>query len=133
MNGAARPNVVETHGLTRKFGSLVAVDDVTFAIARGEIFGVLGPNGSGKTTTIRMLCGLLAPSAGDATVAEADVVRDPDLVKTKIGYMSQAFGLYRDLTVEENLRFYAGAYGTGAGTSGGVEGGRRGVGARWQL
>ena len=121
MNGTARPNVVETHGLTRKFGSLVAVDDVTFSIARGEIFGMLGPNGSGKTTMIRLLCGLLAPSAGDATVAEADVVSDPDRVKTRIGYMSQAFGLYRDLTVEENLRFYAGVYEIGAETGERVE------------
>ena len=121
MAGDARPDVVETHGLTRKFGPLVAVDDVTFAIARGEIFGMLGPNGSGKTTTIRMLCGLLAPSAGGATVAGADVVREPDRVKTRIGYMSQAFGLYRDLTVEENLRFYAGVYEIGAETHERVE------------
>ncbi len=96
--------------LVRRFGELVAVADVSFDIRRGEIFGLLGPNGSGKTTTIRMLCGLLAPTSGAAWVAGTDVVADPDRVKARIGYMSQAFGLYRDLTVEENLRFYAGVY-----------------------
>src|SRR5829696_8035745 len=112
-SGEGRPAaeaVVETRALTKKFGALIAVDGVTLAIHRGEIFGMLGPNGSGKTTTIRMLCGLLAPSSGEATVAGADVVHAPDQVKTLIGYMSQAFGLYRDLTVEENLRFYGGVY-----------------------
>jgi len=116
-----RPLVVEAHSLSRKFGSLVAVDDVSFTIARGEIFGMLGPNGSGKTTTIRMLCGLLPPSSGDAMVAGADVVKTPDQVKTRIGYMSQAFGLYRDLTVEENLRFYAGVYEIGDETGNRIE------------
>ena len=116
-----RPVVVDARSLSRKYGALVAVDDVTFTIGRGEIFGMLGPNGSGKTTTIRMLCGLLAPTSGDATVAGADVVKEPDRVKTRIGYMSQAFGLYRDLTVEENLRFYAGVYEIGAETAERVE------------
>ena len=111
--GPAQDSVIEVHDLVRKFGALTAVDGLTFGIRRGEIFGMLGPNGSGKTTTIRMLCGLLAPTSGTATVAGVDVVRDPDLVKTRIGYMSQAFGLYRDLTVEENLRFYAGVYEVG--------------------
>jgi drug efflux transport system ATP-binding protein len=109
--------VIEGHGaievrdLTKRFGATVAVDAVTFAIASGEIFGILGPNGSGKTTTIRILCGLLAPTSGHASVAGVDVVRNPDQVKGRIGYMSQAFGLYGDLTVDENLRFYGGVYG----------------------
>jgi ABC-2 type transport system ATP-binding protein len=103
--------MIEVRGLTKRFGAITAVDDVTFTIGEGEIFGILGPNGSGKTTTIRMLCGLIQPTSGTAMVAGADVVRDPDGVKARIGYMSQAFGLYRDLTVLENLRFYAGLYG----------------------
>jgi ABC-2 type transport system ATP-binding protein len=103
--------VIEVSGLTKRFGDVVAVEDVSFRIAAGEIFGILGPNGSGKTTTIRMLCGLLTPTAGTATVDGIDVGREPDRVKSRIGYMSQAFGLYRDLTVEENLRFYGGLYG----------------------
>ena len=103
--------MISVQGLTKRFGVTLAVDDVTFEIGRGEIFGILGPNGSGKTTTIRMLCGLLRPTAGTAVVADIDVVADPDRVKSRIGYMSQAFGLYRDLTVEENLRFYGGLYG----------------------
>jgi ABC-2 type transport system ATP-binding protein len=96
--------------IVRRFGKITAVDDVSFEIRPGEIFGILGPNGSGKTTTIRILCGLLEPTSGTASVAGIDVVQDPDAVKSRIGYMSQAFGLYRDLTVEENLRFYAGVY-----------------------
>jgi drug efflux transport system ATP-binding protein len=103
--------MISVRALTRRFGPVTAVDDVSFEIRNGEIFGILGPNGSGKTTTIRMLCGLLKPSAGTARVADVDVVRDPDGVKARIGYMSQKFGLYRDLTAEENLRFYAGIYG----------------------
>jgi ABC-2 type transport system ATP-binding protein len=117
----ARPVVIEMRGLTRKFGAVTAVDDVTLSISRGEIFGMLGPNGSGKTTTIRMLCGLLAPTSGEANVAGADVVHAPDQVKTRIGYMSQAFGLYRDLTVDENLRFYAGVYEIGGDTAERIE------------
>src|SRR5205814_8163757 len=85
--------------------------DVTLVIRRGEVFGLLGPNGSGKTTTIRMLCGLLEPTAGTATVADYDVERDPEEVKRHIGYMSQKYGLYDDLTVAENIRFYASIYG----------------------
>ena len=103
--------VVEVRGLTKRFPATLALDDVTFDIRTGEIFGILGPNGSGKTTAIRMLCGLLAPTSGTAIVAGIDVARQPDQVKALIGYMSQTFGLYRDLTVEENLRFYGGVYG----------------------
>ena len=102
---------VETRGLTRRFGQLTAVRDLTLRIEPGEVFGLLGPNGSGKTTTIRMLCGLLAPSAGTASVCGIEVTTAPDRVKERIGYMSQKFGLYEDLTVTENLDFYGGIYG----------------------
>jgi len=102
---------VDIRELTRRFGALIAVSRLTLAVQRGEVFGLLGPNGSGKTTTIRMLCGLLEPSAGDATVAGVDVRAAPERVKTQIGYMSQRFGLYEDLTVAENLQFYGGIYG----------------------
>jgi len=101
--------------LAKHFGPVQAVDGVTFEIQSREIFGILGPNGSGKTTTIRMLCGLLAPTSGTATVAGADVTAHPERVKSAIGYMSQAFGLYGDLTVEENLEFYGAVYGLDAG------------------
>ncbi|HUF28661.1 MAG TPA: ABC transporter ATP-binding protein [Gemmatimonadaceae bacterium] len=106
-----REAAVSTSGLRKQFGLLVAVDGLTLDIARGEVFGLLGPNGSGKTTTIRMLCGLLEPSAGGATVAGIDVASEPERVRRTIGYMSQRFGLYDDLTVRENLRFYASVYG----------------------
>ena len=110
---------VETRHLTRRFGSIVAVRDLNLTIATGEVFGLLGPNGSGKTTTIRMLCGLLAPSEGTAVVAGVDVLESPDLIKERIGYMSQRFGLYEDLTVAENMNFYGGIYGLeGAGRRG---------------
>jgi ABC-2 type transport system ATP-binding protein len=102
---------VETRGLTRRFGTLTAVRDLDLAIATGEVFGLVGPNGSGKTTTIRMLCGLLEPTSGTARVAGIDVATEPDRIKQRIGYMSQRFGLYEDLTVAENLDFYAGIYG----------------------
>jgi drug efflux transport system ATP-binding protein len=105
---------VRVSGLAKHFAAVKAVDGVTFDIRRGEIFGILGPNGSGKTTTIRMLCGLLKPTAGTAMVAGADVATEPERVKNAIGYMSQAFGLYGDLTVDENLRFYGGVYGLDA-------------------
>jgi drug efflux transport system ATP-binding protein len=105
---------VEVKNLVRHFGPVKAVDGITFDIRTREIFGILGPNGSGKTTTIRMLCGLLTPTSGTATVAGADVTTHPEQVKSAIGYMSQAFGLYGDLTVEENLRFYGGVYGLDA-------------------
>jgi len=97
--------------LTRRFGEFTAVDDVTFDVRRGEVFGFLGANGAGKSTTIRMLCGLLKPSAGAARVDGIDVGRDPEGVKRRIGYMSQRFSLYELLTVDQNIRFYAGLYG----------------------
>jgi len=110
MNGEAKPAVVEVRDLVKRFGKVLAVDHVSFSIHPGEIFGILGPNGSGKTTTIRMLCGLILPTQGTAIVAGADVSREPERVKSRIGYMSQAFGLYRDLSVDENLAFYGGVY-----------------------
>jgi drug efflux transport system ATP-binding protein len=102
---------VVIHGLRKLFGSRVAVEGLELSIGRGEVFGLLGPNGSGKTTTIRMLCGLMAPTSGTATVVGHDVTREPEQVRRKIGYMSQRFGLYDDLTVAENIRFYASIYG----------------------
>ncbi|MDP2990765.1 MAG: ABC transporter ATP-binding protein, partial [Kiritimatiellota bacterium] len=104
-------NAVEATHLTRVFGNFTAVDQVSFNIPRGEIFGLLGPNGAGKTTTIRMLCGILAPSFGAARVMGFDVSKQPEDVKQRIGYMSQKFSLYNDLTVNENLDFYANLYG----------------------
>ncbi len=103
--------VIETHALRKVFGERVALEGLNLVVHRGEIFGLLGANGSGKTTTIRMLCGLLAPTSGDARVVGYDVVREPEKVRQRIGYMSQRFGLYEDLTVMENLRFYSGVYG----------------------
>ncbi len=105
------PWVVRTEALRKTFGPLVAVDGLTLSIARGEVFGMLGPNGSGKTTTIRMLCGLLQPTSGTAEVAGADITQAPEQVRRRIGYMSQRYGLYDELTVAENLRFYASVYG----------------------
>jgi len=102
---------VRVSALTRKFGDFVAVDGVSFDVARGEIFGFLGPNGAGKTTTIKMLTGLLRPTSGSARVAGFDVSADRDRVRRHIGYMSQLFSLYPDLTVAENIRLFAGLYG----------------------
>ena len=101
---------VIAQGLTKKFGSFTAVDRLDLTIAKGEIVGFIGPNGAGKSTTIRLLCGLLQPSAGRAWVAGFDVGREPDAVRAHIGYMSQKFSLYGDLTVRENLRFFGGLY-----------------------
>ncbi len=102
---------IEVKDLTRNFGKFTAVDHISFSINYGEIFGFLGANGSGKTTTIRMLCGILAPSEGDAIVAGFDVSHHSEDIKRSIGYVSQRFGLYIDLTVEENLQFYGRIYG----------------------
>jgi ABC-2 type transport system ATP-binding protein len=104
-------NAIEVRHLTRRFGHFVAVDDVSFDVRRGEIFGFLGSNGAGKSTTIRMLCGLLKPSSGSATVGGIDVTHDPEGVKRRIGYMSQRFSLYELLTVDQNIKFFGGVYG----------------------
>jgi len=104
-------NSIEVTGLTKIFGSFKAVDNISFSVKKGEVFGFLGANGAGKSTTIKMLCAILEPSAGDALVAGYSVVKQPDLVKNNIGYMSQRFSLYNDLSVEENINFFGGIYG----------------------
>jgi ABC-2 type transport system ATP-binding protein len=103
--------VIEIRGLTRKFGALTAVDGLTLSAPKGEIFGLVGPDGAGKTTTLRMLSTLMLPTSGEAFIGGLDVTRHVDEVKDRIGYMAQRFGLYGDLTVEENLRFYADLFG----------------------
>lgn len=108
---AGDETALSVRGLTKRFGDFSAVDSIDLDVARGEIFGFLGPNGSGKTTTIRMLCGVIAPTEGDASILGCDVVREPEEVRKRIGYMSQKFSLFSDLTVDENLRFYSGVYG----------------------
>jgi len=105
-NGAA----VSLKSLVKRFGDFTAVDNVTLEVERGEIFGFLGPNGAGKSTTIRILCGLMAPTSGSATVGGFDVATQPEEIKRRIGYMSQKFSLYDDLTVGENIEFFAGVY-----------------------
>lgn len=117
--------VVEVRDLSKHFGAFKAVDRVSFTVDRGEIFGFLGSNGAGKTTVIRMLCGLLAPTSGEARVLGLDVAREPEAVKRRIGYMSQRFSLYEDLTVAQNVRFFGGVYGLG--------GSRLGERAAWAL
>lgn len=102
---------ISTDQLTRTFGKFIAVNAITFSVGAGEIFGFLGANGAGKTTALKMLTGLLSPSSGTATVAGFDVGRQPERVKQRIGYMSQKFSLYEDLTVRENIRLYGGIYG----------------------
>ena len=104
-------NAITVTELTRRFGGFVAVDHVSFDVRQGEVFGFLGSNGAGKSTTIRMLCGLLAPTSGSAVVGGVDVGRDPEGVKRRIGYMSQRFSLYEQLTVDQNIRFFGGIYG----------------------
>jgi drug efflux transport system ATP-binding protein len=110
MTGGGVTAGVTVRELTRRFGDFVAVDQVTFDVAEGEIFGFLGPNGAGKTTTIKMLTGLLAPTSGDGWVAGLDIGTQSEAIKQRIGYMSQLFSLYADLTVEENIAFFGGLY-----------------------
>jgi drug efflux transport system ATP-binding protein len=110
MNNGGEPRIVVDR-LTKRFDSFTALDGVSFRVAAGEIMGFLGPNGAGKSTLIRILCGLLHPSAGHARVAGIDVAADPEAVRRRIGYMSQKFSLYNDLSVIENLRFFGGIYG----------------------
>jgi ABC-2 type transport system ATP-binding protein len=111
MSVTENGRAVVVRDLERRFGSFVAVDHISFEVGRGEIFGFLGPNGAGKSTTIRMLCGILAPTGGSGTVAGFDVRTQAEEIKKHIGYMSQKFSLYEDLTVEENIAFYSGIYG----------------------
>jgi ABC-2 type transport system ATP-binding protein len=108
------PPAIKADALLKRFGSQTAVDHLSFEVKRGEIFGLVGPDGSGKTTVMRILAGVTSPDGGSATVAGFDVARDPEAVKNHISYMSQRFGLYEDLTVDENIRFYADLFGVGA-------------------
>jgi len=103
--------IVEINNLTKTFGNFKAVDNISFSVKKGEIFGFLGANGAGKTTTLRMLCGLLLPTSGKARVVDFDLYKDYEKIKSRIGYMSQKFSLYNDLTVRENIEFYGGIYG----------------------
>ena len=111
MSATTAAPAISVRGLTRRFGDFLAVDDVSFEVRQGEIFGFLGANGAGKSTTIRMLCGLLRPTSGTALVGGVDVARDPEAAKRRIGYMSQKFSLYEALTVDQNIRFFGGVYG----------------------
>jgi ABC-2 type transport system ATP-binding protein len=111
---ASDATAIDVRDLTRRFGQFVAVDRISFDVRRGEVFGFLGSNGAGKSTTIRMLCGLLKPTSGSAIVGGVDVGRDPEAVKRRIGYMSQRFSLYELLTVDQNIRFFGGVYGLSA-------------------
>jgi ABC-2 type transport system ATP-binding protein len=104
------PDIVTVKGLAKQFGDFTAVKDITFSVKKGEIFGFLGPNGAGKSTTIRMLCGILMPTSGEGTVAGNDIIKNPEGIKHSIGYMSQKFSLYEDMTPFENIRFYLGVY-----------------------
>ncbi|MFT6480216.1 MAG: ABC-2 type transport system ATP-binding protein [Spirosomataceae bacterium] len=103
--------VIKTNKLTKKFGDFVATDSITFDVYKGEIFGFLGANGAGKTTAMRMLCGLSTPSSGEANIAGFDIYKETEKIKQHIGYMSQKFSLYEDLTIVENIRFFGGIYG----------------------
>ena len=109
--GKSAEHTIIAHNLTKTFGDFTAVDAISFEVAKGEIFGFLGANGAGKTTAIKMLCALNSPSSGEATIAGFDIYKEPESIKKSIGYMSQHFSLYNDLTVAENIRFYAGIYG----------------------
>jgi ABC-2 type transport system ATP-binding protein len=112
---AGRPAVIEVDRLVKRFGAFTSIDDLSLSVRQGEVFGLLGSNGAGKTTAIRVLCGLLAPTSGSARVLGIDVTKDPEALKRRIGYMTQRFSLYDDLTVIQNLRFFGGVYGlTGA-------------------
>src|SRR6476620_3287787 len=104
-------SIISTHQLTKRFGDFTAVDAISFDVQKGEIFGFLGANGAGKTTAMRMLCGLSLPTSGKATIAGFDIYKQTEHIKRSIGYMSQKFSLYEDLTIRENIRFYAGIYG----------------------
>lgn len=104
-------NSIEVKNLTKKFGDFISVNEISFTVKKGEVFGFLGANGAGKSTTIRMLCGILKPTSGDAIVGGYSVMNQPEKVKQQIGYMSQKFSLYNDLTVEENINFFGGIYG----------------------
>jgi ABC-2 type transport system ATP-binding protein len=110
MSQGVSEKAVVVSNLERHFGGFVAVDKISFEVERGEVFGFLGPNGAGKSTTIRMLCGILAPTGGGGTVAGFDVATQPEKIKASIGYMSQRFSLYEDMTVEENINFFSGIY-----------------------
>src|SRR5215204_3478347 len=103
--------VIKTDKLTKRYGDFIAANEITFEVSKGEIFGFLGANGAGKTTAMRMLTGLSIPSSGEATIAGFDVYRQTEQIKKNIGYMSQKFSLYEDLTVTENIRFFGGIYG----------------------
>ncbi len=103
--------VIKTDNLTKRYGDFIAADSISFEVKKGEIFGFLGANGAGKTTAMRMLCGLLTPSSGNAEIAGYDIYRETEKIKKNIGYMSQKFSLYEDLTVMENIRFFGGIYG----------------------
>lgn len=116
------PEAIGVEHLEKRFGEFIAVNKINFAVHKGEIFGFLGPNGSGKSTTIRMLCGIITPTAGSGQVAGHDITTDMEGVKKSIGYMSQRFSLYEDLTPFENMRFYLGIYNGGAGTLAGADG-----------
>jgi len=109
-SGGVGDYAIDVHELRKSFGDHAAVDGIDLSVSKGEIFGFLGPNGAGKSTTIRMLCGLLQPTSGEGHVAGHDIIREPENIKKVIGYMSQHFGLYTDLTVEENIEFYSGIY-----------------------
>src|SRR5258705_13066403 len=114
MSSAAQPKgepMIRIGGLTRRFDALTAVDNLSLEVFPGEIFGLVGPDGAGKTTTLRLLCGLMDPTAGQAWVAGHDVAKEPKAVQDAIGYMAQRFGLYADLTVDENMEFYADLFG----------------------